>query len=172
LKYDLGEVEEGRIKCLELLKNGTGAKELCAAVCKQDAAAVKLLLDKKTNPNVQDPDLGITALAWAAYHGNVEIAGLLIASKADVNGKNRDGSRPLHAAAFTGHSEVLELLLSNGADADATNDDDETPLQSTEADPATTKVVAGLLQLKLDAETVELGRAKCIELLNQKTSTP
>ena len=43
LKYDLGEVEKGRIKCLELLKNGTGAKELCAAVCKQDAAAVKLL---------------------------------------------------------------------------------------------------------------------------------
>ena len=91
----------------------------------------------------------------------------MIASKADVNGKNRDGSRPLHAAAFTGHSDVLELLLGKGADANAQNDDDETPLQSTEADPATTKVVAGLLQLKLDAETVEQGRAKCIELLNR-----
>jgi ankyrin repeat protein len=167
LKYDLDEVEKGRLKCLDLLKNGTGARELCAAVRKQDTAAVKQLLDKKTNANVQDPDLGITALAWAAYHGNVEIAGLLIASKADVNGKNRDGSRPLHAAAFTGHSDVLELLLGKGADANAQNDDDETPLQSTEADPATTKVVAGLLQLKLDAETVEQGRAKCIELLNR-----
>jgi ankyrin repeat protein len=168
LKYDLGEVEKGRVECLALLKNGTGARELCAAVRQQDAAAVKRLLDKKTNPNVQDPDLGITALAWAAYHGNVEIAGLLIASKADVNGKNRDGSRPLHAAAFTGHAEVLELLLSKGADADATNDDEETPLQSTEADLATTKVVAGLLQLKLDAETVKQGRARCIELFDKK----
>ncbi len=167
LTYDLGEVEKGRVKCLGLLKNGTGAKELCAAVRKQDTAAVKQLLDKKTNANVQDPDLGITALAWAAYHGNVEIAGLLIAAKADVNGKNRDGSRPLHAAVFTGHSDVLELLLGKGADANARNDDDKTPLQSTEADPATTKVVAGLLQLKLDAETVEQGRAKCIELLNR-----
>jgi len=172
LDYDFAKVQAGRAKCVELLKNGTGARELCAAVRKQDVAAVKLLLAKPTNPNAQDPDLGITALAWAAYHGNLEIAGLLIAGKADVNGKNRDGSRPLHAAAFAGHSAVLELLLSKGADAAAKNADDETPSQSTEADLATTKVVAGLLQLKLDTKALTEGRAKCIELLKKKSAAP
>jgi ankyrin repeat protein len=172
LDYDLAKVQAGRAKCVQLLKNGTGAKELCAAVRKQDVAAVKLLLAKPTNPNAQDPDLGITALAWAAYHGNLEIAGLLIAGKADVNGKNRDGSRPLHAAAFTGHSAVLELLLSKGADAAATNSDDETPAQSTNVDPATTRVLAGLLQLKLDTKALAAGRARCIELLKKKSAAP
>jgi ankyrin repeat protein len=172
LDYDLAKVQAGRAKCVQLLKNGTGAKELCAAVRKQDVAAVKLLLAKPTNPNAQDPDFGITALAWAAFHGNLEIAGLLIAGKADVNGKNRDDSRPLHAAAFTGHSAVLELLLSKGADAAATNSDDETPAQSTNVDPATTRVLAGLLQLKLDTKALAAGRARCIELLKKKSAVP
>ena len=84
----------------------------------------------------------------------------MIAGKADVNGKSRDGSRPLHAAAFTGHSAVLELLLSKGADAGTKNDDKETPLQSTESDPATTRVATGLLQLNLDTKRLQQGRAK------------
>ena len=168
IQVDVDAAQQGRVKCVALLKNGTGAKELCAAVRKQDVAAVKLLLAKPTNANVQDPDLGITALAWAAFHGNAEIAGLLIASKANVNGKNRDGSRPLHSAAFAGHPAVLELLLSKGADRNVRSDSGETPLQSTAADPATTKVIAGLLQLMLDTKTVEQGRAKCIELLKKK----
>jgi ankyrin repeat protein len=173
LDYDLAKVQAGRAKCVELLKNGTGGKELSAAVRKQDVAAVKQLLAKsKKNANSRDPDLGITALAWAAYHGNVEIAGLLIAAGADVNGKNEDGSRPLHAAAFTGHSAVLGLLLKQGAVASAKNADDETPLQMTEADLATTRVAAGLLQVKLDAKAFAQGRARCIELLKQKPATP
>ena len=173
LDYDLAKVQAGRAKCVELLKNGTGGKELSAAVRKQDVAAVKQLLAKsKKNANSRDPDLGITALAWAAYHGNVEIAGLLIAAGADVNGKNEDGSRPLHAAAFTGHSAVLGLLLKQGAVASAKNVDDETPLQMTEADLATTRVAAGLLQVKLDAKAFAQGRARCIELLKQKQATP
>jgi len=166
LDYDLAKVQAGRAKCVELLKNGTGSKELSAAVRKQDLAAVKQLLAKsKKNANSRDPDLGITALAWAAYHGNVEIARLLIAAGADVNGKNEDGSRPLHAAAFTGHAAVLELLLKQGAVASAKNTDDETPLQMTEADLATTRVAAGLLQVKLDPKAFAQGRARCIELL-------
>ena len=96
----------------------------------------------------------------------------LIAAKADVNGKNRDGSSPLHAAAFTGSVAVLELLLAKGADAGAKSKDGQTPLQSTEADAATTKVAAGFLQLKLDQKTVDAGRAKCVELLKKKTAKP
>ena len=172
LKYDTATLPKGRAQCLDLLKNGTGARELSAAVRKQDVAAVKQLLGKSKNANSRDPDLGITVLAWAAYHGHVEIAGLLIAAGADVNGKNDDGSRPLHAAAFTGHAGVLELLLKKGAVASARNADDETPLQMTETDLASTRVAAGLLQVKLDPKAFEQGRVRCIELLKQKPATP
>jgi len=172
LKYDQAKLGTGRTRCLDLLKNGTGSRELSAAVRKQDVAAVKQLLAKTKKPNSRDPDLGITVLAWAAYHGNIEIAGLLIAAGADVNGKNEDGSQPLHAAAFTGHASVLELLLKKGALASAKNADDETPLQMTEADLATTRVAAGLLGVKLDPVAFERGRARCIELLKQKPAAP
>ena len=172
LQYDTATLQKGRAQCLDLLNNGTGARELSAAVRKQDVAAVKQLLAKSKNANSRDPDLGITVLAWAAYHGHVEIAGLLIAAGADVNGKNDDGSRPLHAAAFTGHAGVLELLLKKGAMASARNADLETPLQMTETDLASTRVAAGLLQVKLDPRAFEQGRARCIELLKQKPATP
>ena len=44
----------------------------------EDVAAVKTLLATPTsNPNVQDPDLGITVLSWAAFHGTAEIAATL-----------------------------------------------------------------------------------------------
>lgn len=167
LKIDAQTVQQGRPRCLELLKNGTGAKELAAAIRKQDVAAVKALLAKNTSPNIQDSQLGITALSWAAFHGNLEIVQLLVARKANVNGRNRDGSRPLHAAAFTGRPQIIELLLGKGADPTATSNNGETPLKSTSADEATTKVAAGFLGLTLDPGKVKEGRAKCIELLKK-----
>ena len=167
MKVDAQTVQQGRPRCLELLKNGTGAKELAAAIRKQDVAAVKALLAKNTSPNIQDSQLGITALSWAAFHGNLEIVQLLVARKANVNGRNRDGSRPLHAAAFTGRPQIIELLLGKGADPTATSDNGETPLKSTAADEATTKVAAGFLGLTLDPKKVKEGRARCIELLKK-----
>ena len=56
--------------------------------------------------------------------------------------------------------------------ASARNADLETPLQMTETDLASTRVAAGLLQVKLDPRAFEQGRARCIELLKQKPATP
>ena len=56
------------------------------------------------------------------------MAELLLANKADVNAKDKDGATPLFWAAKKGHKDVAELLLANRADVDARNNIDATPL--------------------------------------------
>jgi len=56
------------------------------------------------------------------------LAALLVASGADVNGKNRDGKTPMHAAAASQCQEVVDLLLANGADVNATDSEGRSPL--------------------------------------------
>jgi ankyrin repeat protein len=53
---------------------------------------------------------------------------LLLANKAEVNAKDKDGWTPLHFAALVGHKDVAELLLANRADVNAKTVDGETPL--------------------------------------------
>jgi cytohesin len=50
------------------------------------------------------------------------------AEGADVNGRDRGGSTPLHVAAFTRRLAMAELLLGRGADPNASNVEGITPL--------------------------------------------
>jgi ankyrin repeat protein len=77
--------------------------------------------------NATEPD-GTTALHWAAYRNDVEIAGALVEAGARVEAANRYGVRPLSLAALGGHAEVVRLLLEAGADANTTQGDGETTL--------------------------------------------
>ncbi|XP_034733184.1 ankyrin repeat domain-containing protein SOWAHB isoform X2 [Etheostoma cragini] len=66
----------------------------------------------------QDPSLAnkkdftsvITALHWAAKHGNKDMASLVANAGADVNTKSQ-GYTPLHIAALHGHRHILDLLI-------------------------------------------------------------
>ena len=62
---------------------------------------------------------GFTALLFAARHGDVESARLLLDAGADVNGPAADGNGPLVLAAMSGHGRLAELLLERGADPHA-----------------------------------------------------
>ena len=76
---------------------------------------------------------GVTPLHEAAFMGYKRMVELLLASKAEVNAKDKQGGTPLHRAA-TGPgrgrdaAEVAELLLANKADVNAKDNEGYTPL--------------------------------------------
>jgi len=92
--------------------------EILRAADNGDLEATRLLL--KHNPNLAfaKNKEGFTALHYAAFHGYVEIAKLLIAERADVNAKTSKGYTPLQYAVRYNHKETVQLLLSNKADVD------------------------------------------------------
>jgi uncharacterized protein len=59
---------------------------------------------------------GSTPLLLAARTGNVDIAGLLLAGRADVNEAAPDGNTPLSIAAHSKQGQLAAFLLDKGAD--------------------------------------------------------
>ena len=60
---------------------------------------------------------GMTALHWAAFHDDVDVAKLVIGAKASLEVRTRVGSiTPLILASKNGSAEMVELLLAAGAD--------------------------------------------------------
>ena len=81
-----------------------------------DATTVKQLLDKRADVNVAQGD-GMTALHWAALHGDLAMTNLLLAAKANVKAVTRIGAyTPLHIASKDGNAAVVHALLKAGAD--------------------------------------------------------
>ncbi len=96
---------------------------LADAAMRNEEARVAALLEEGANPDQAQGD-GMTALHWAAAHGNGRMASMLLESGASPSPGTRIGAyQPLHLAAKAGAAEVVELLLSYGADPSA-------PLQS------------------------------------------
>lgn len=57
-----------------------------------------------------------TALHFAAFHGSVALARVLLDHGADVNAENHDGKSPLELAAWEGGTEILGAILEYGPD--------------------------------------------------------
>src|SRR5579871_1304389 len=66
-----------------------------------DKAAVQAALKQKADVNAQQAD-GATAIQWAAYRNDLEMADVLIAAGANVKTPNSDGATPLSLAATNG----------------------------------------------------------------------
>ena len=62
---------------------------------------------------------GFTPLLFAARHGDVDSAALLLDAGADVNDTAADGNSALVLAAMSDHAPLGEFLLERGADPDA-----------------------------------------------------
>ncbi len=92
---------------------------------------------------------GFTALHYAASHGYVEVARLLLAKGADVNAKASGGDAPLHYAVWYGRKETVQLLLSNKADVDIRDGIGRTPLYDAAAN-GQVEEAAMLLAAKAD----------------------
>jgi ankyrin repeat protein len=81
-----------------------------------DLNKIKILL--KVDPALvssKDKDhYDYTPLHYAAKEGHREVVQLLLAAKAEVNAKDRDGATPLHLALQMDHQDVAELLGKHG----------------------------------------------------------
>ena len=65
-------------------------------------------------------------LNWAARHGQVKIAAMLIEQGADINARDHFGNTPLHIGVR--HKEMVALLLEKGAKVNTRNAFGNTPL--------------------------------------------
>src|SRR5215212_9547072 len=92
---------------------------VATAAMKGDLAAVKKLIAQGNDVNVAEGD-GMTALHWAAEHGDSAMADALLKAHANVKAATRIGSyTPLHIASKAGSAAVVRALLKAGADAKA-----------------------------------------------------
>ncbi|KAH7864744.1 hypothetical protein Vadar_033323 [Vaccinium darrowii] len=90
--------------------------------------AVKMLLDRKANPNMVCHQT-FTPLVNSILAGSFECASLLIKAGADPSlGSN--GQTPLGIAAAQGETEVIKCLLKAGANPNVTDVDGLTPLEN------------------------------------------
>ena len=86
--------------------------DVADAAMRRDSAEVQRLLKAGADVNGGQSD-GATALQWAAYHGDAELASALLKAGADAAAANRNGSTAMWLAASRGEAAVLEALLSH-----------------------------------------------------------
>ncbi len=89
------------------------------AAVRQDVDAVRGLLARGADPDAAHGD-GMTALHWAARHGDVGLVALLLGAGADAETRTRlGGHTPLHVASRSAQEGAATALLEGGADPNA-----------------------------------------------------
>lgn len=104
-------------------------ESLVGLVEKQQFAKALSLIDSGEEVNRASVD-GTTALHWAAYYGELELARRLVRAEANPNTSNAYGSSPLGEAAAKGDLAMIELLLDAGADVESANPEGQTALMA------------------------------------------
>ena len=100
-----------------------------------------------------------------AVSGQAEAAQWLLDNGANVNGTNGDGSTALNATAFFGRADVAKVLVDGGVDTTIRNWEGQSAADIARVDWETTEYIAAMLQLQVDRETVESGRAKILAMI-------
>jgi len=96
-----------------------GPLSIADAAMRGDRADVQALIKQGVDVNAPQGD-GVTALHWAARHGDVELAAMLVAARANAKAETRFGAyTPLHLAAERGSAPIVKALLAAGAPVDA-----------------------------------------------------
>ena len=130
---------------------GAGGRDippLVAGAKDADWDAVRTLVGQGVDVNTAYAD-GTTALHWASYWDNVEIADLLIRAGADVNAATDLGVTPLWPASQNGSASMVQRLLEAGGDPGAALLSGET-LVMTAARSGSPDLVRGLLTAGAD----------------------
>lgn len=83
-----------------------------------DIPSLRALVRLGADPNLRNKS-GMTALAYAAFYGDLEKVRALIELGADVNVQDKRGSTPLMLTCQGGHAHVAQALLKAGEDPNA-----------------------------------------------------
>ncbi|XP_023717980.1 ankyrin repeat and death domain-containing protein 1A isoform X3 [Cryptotermes secundus] len=110
--------------------------QLHEAVIKNDTDAVRRVLrepldvNSRNNANKWSSEewavtrsvrYGRAPIHWASSRGNTDIMEMLIASKCDIEAKDKYGMRPILMAAWHGHKDAVQMLINCGANVVAVN---------------------------------------------------
>ena len=151
---------------------------------RRDAGAIHTLLKQGADVSAAQGD-GMTALHWAALHGDRELASMLIFAGANVRATTRlGGYTALHLASRAGNATLVKTLLDGGADVKARTSTGATALMlAAEADG--TDAMTLLLDRGADANAKEstygqtalmfaaaLDRADIVSLLTSRGADP
>jgi len=116
-----------------VLAAAAGDSRLSEAAMRGDRAAVKSLLAQRADVDGSQGD-GTTALHWAAFRDDLEMAKILIQAGANVRATTREGGiTPLIMACTNGSAPMIQLLLNAGADVNQAKTNGTTPLMTAAA---------------------------------------
>ncbi len=129
------------------------------AAMQGDIDAVRSLLREGMDVNAAQGD-GMTALHWAAFTDNVDIARMLSYAGANMEAATRiNAMTPLVLAARNGSGAMVAALVEGGADANGTMTTGTTPLMFAAA-AGSVAAVETLLDAGADANAVEIAQGQ------------
>ncbi|MEO8143581.1 MAG: ankyrin repeat domain-containing protein [Betaproteobacteria bacterium] len=100
--------------------NAIGERALLHAAWRGHSNAVRWLLARGAKIN-SDP-MQWSALHYAVFAGQAQVAQLLLDNGADINARSTNGSSVLMMAVYEGHEPLVRQLLARGADRSVKND--------------------------------------------------
>jgi ankyrin repeat protein len=113
---------------LSALLHATEGSKVADAAMGGDRAAVRALVTGGEDVNAAQGD-GMTALHWAARHGDVDLIKMLLAAGANVKATTRLANyTPLLMAAELGSAGAIDALIAAGADPKGTTESGVSPL--------------------------------------------
>ena len=131
-----------------------GPESIADAAMRGDRADVLAMIKQGADVNAPQGD-GVTALHWAARHGDADLVTALVAAGARARVGTRFGAyTPLHLAAERGSASIVKALLGAGAIVDAKTSTGATPLMFAAA-AGDTGAIAALLDGGADVNARE-----------------
>ena len=139
---------------LTVLQGAPDAAAVATAAQARDLAAVRALLKSGADVNAAQGD-GMTALHWAASHGDADLTSMLLYAGANVRALSRlGGYAPLHLAAQAGAATVIDALIAGGARVDLATATGATALMLAAAS-GNAAAVQRLLEHRADVNAIE-----------------
>ena len=125
------------------------------AAMRGNSDGLRTLLQNGADVNAAQGD-GMTALHWAAEHGDAAAAGMLIYAGATVEAATRIGQyTPLHVASKSGSAEVVKLLIEAGADVTVLTSTSGAAALHMAAGAGDTAVISALIEAGADINARE-----------------